>query len=347
LALSLVLGLTCIAEKNASPAQEKAPSDKSLEVAWSLEGSWTGVICDESKRAIYAIDGNGKCVELDLGGKQLREFKIPNSSRSILRMATLLPGKEKTLLAFSSWGEELQAFDLKGKKLWGYQGGAAINDVWASDLNGDGSDKVIIGHNGDGGLHVLDGTGKLLWKSIAIGNVWHVCAGDVLGVGKPQVVATSAEGKVHIFDGGGKQVEDLDASSYAEMVRVGRSLKKGEGAMILAAGSALVIGRVQDTQILSGMNGRGGIKWSLKLPSGSPAHVDSALLAPTKPWLAIGMRGGQVVVVDVENGKIIANSEDQGRTPAVAWASGKDSEAPLLLVATGYKLNAFRIAKNK
>lgn len=332
---------------NASAAPEKGSSQKGLEQAWSLEGAWTGVVSHEGKGAIYTIGQGGKCVELDLAGKQQREIKLAENKGSILRIATLPGAVEKALLTFSVWGEELRAFDLSGKHLWSYPRETGIDDIWARDLNGDGSDEVIIGYNGGTGLHVLNDMGKRLWKSTANGNVWHVCAGDVLGEGKPQVVTTSAAGTVHLFDGKGKQSKDLDAGCYASMVRIGKLSEKDKAAMIFVAGPALGGAGNQKTVILTSMSGQGEKIWSLELPAGIPLHIDSAQLAVGKPWLAVGMRGGQVHVVDLEKGQIIASVNDQGMTPEVGWASGKDLGVPLLLVATGRKLNAFRIAKSK
>jgi hypothetical protein len=221
----------------AGVAREGASSHKGLESTWSLEGTWTGVVSDRSRGAIYAIGPQGKCVELDTAGKQQREIKLPEGAGSIgsrpiergsaplLRIASLRGDPGKALLTFSRYGA-LKAYDLSGKQLWSYPPGHGIDDVWTHDLNGDGSDEVVVGHNGGTGLHILDSTGKLLWKSTAIGNVWHVCAGDVLGEGKPQVVATSAAGKVHIFDSGGSKsrlsVPDATPTWFAPR----KSLKK-------------------------------------------------------------------------------------------------------------------------
>jgi hypothetical protein len=54
-----------------------------------------------------------------------------------------------------------------------------------------------------------------------------------------------------------------------------------------------------------------------------------------------------VHVVDIEKGEIIAGVSDQGMIAEVGWATSKYAGAPLLLVATGSKLNAFRVAKPK
>src|SRR5207302_1653292 len=155
-----------------------------------------------------------------------------------------LAAGSKGLLTFSVWGQDLEAWDLTGKRLWTYPRQDGIDDVWAADLDGDGVDEVIVGFNGNTGLHVLNAKGELLWKSAGIGNVWHVCAGDVEGAGKPQVVTTSAAGKVHLFSGSGEKTADLDAGFYANMVRIGRPSAKDSKALIFVAGSGLGGGAV-------------------------------------------------------------------------------------------------------
>ena len=84
-------------------------------------------------------------------------------------------------------------------------------------------------------------------------------------------------------------------------------------------------------------------KWALKLPAGARPAVDSASLAPGEPLLAVGLRGGQVHVIDAENGSIIATASDQGFAPEVGWITRKAPGKPLVVVATGGKLNAFSV----
>ena len=222
-----------------------------LEQAWSLEGGWTGVVGDEGQGAIFTINRNGKCVEVDLAGKKQREIKLSKGVRPILRLVALGGDGAKALLTFSVWGEGLRVYDLSGKQLWSYPQATGVDDVWTGDLHGDGSDEVIVGYNGMTGLHVLDSHGQLLWKSAAIGNVWHVCAGDVLGQGKSQVVTTSAAGKVHVFGSDGKKSNDLDAGCYASMVRIGKLSEKDKAATILIAGSDLSGGADPKLEILT------------------------------------------------------------------------------------------------
>ena len=206
-------------------------------------------------------------------------------------------------------------------------------------MNGDGLDEVIVGYNGATGLHVLDNQGNALWKYMNIGNVWHVCVGDINGDKLPEVVTTSAQGRVHVFDGKGKRIKSIDAGCYANMIRLARLSKEDQAAAALVGGSG------DDGEVLVALTFDGERKWSVKLPSGPIDHIDSAHVASSSPWVAVGMRGGLVHVVDVTNGEIIAHVGGQGERPEVGWLETSGGEAPLLLVATGRELNAFRLLK--
>ena len=220
-----------------SAASDNDPAAKALEPAWSLEGTWTGVAGDEKEGVIFALDSGGRCLVLDSTGKTRREFTLPEASVSSLRLAHWPGEGRRTFLTFRLWSKELRAYNQDGKQLWSYLGGDGIDDVWASNLLGDKSGDVIVGYNGGDGLHVLDNNGQLRWKSTAVANVWHVCAGNVRGEGKLQVVSTSADGNVHIFESDNSERKVLDAGLYAHMVRVGKLSEKDKQATIFVAGS--------------------------------------------------------------------------------------------------------------
>jgi len=81
----------------------------------------------------------------------------------------------------------------------------------------------------------------------------------------------------------------------------------------------------------------------LNLQSALAPSAYSASAAPNKPWVALGMQGGYVYVLDVERGAVIASINGQGVRPEVAWANDKTAGAPLLMVTAPANLSAYRI----
>jgi hypothetical protein len=151
-----------------------------------------------------------------------------------------------------------------------------------------------------------------------------------------KVVTTSATGQVHVFDADGKRLKDLDVPAYCNMVRVGRPAAEGEAAPILVVGSG------DGGEQMLALDGEGTVLWTLDLPA-SVDHCDSMSIAADRPWAAAGLRGGVVMVVETGKGAVIAQSAGLGQTPSVAWHTAEAGADPLLVVATGRALKAFRI----
>ena len=263
-------------------------------------------------------------LELRLGGRQ-----------SVLRAARLLADAPRGLLTFAPWGKEVRALDSTGVTLWTHPGGQGIDDVWPADLDGDGLDEVIVGYNGGTGLQVLDHEGKPRWSDTTIGNVWYVTAGEIEGGGRPEVITTSASGKVHIFDATGRKLRDLDAGLYGNMVRFAPAAESGKPGTIIVGGTS------DEGEALAALAANGTPLWHLALSDGK-GHIDAALVAPGKPWLAALLRDGRVVVVELGKGTIIAQSTGEASRGDIAWIETKD--APLLVFTTATGLSAYRIA---
>jgi outer membrane protein assembly factor BamB len=334
----LLVGAFCFSLYGSALAQDEV---------WSVTGPWTGVASDDRSGAIYALGPRGRCVELDSTGQVQQEIQLAGDNGSLLRLAHLAKDEGPSLLTYGVWSAELRAYDAKGNQLWNYPRAMGIDDVGAFDLDGDRVDEVIVGYNGGTGVHVLNSAGKLLWKSTAIANVWHVSAGHLSSEKTAQVVTTSAAGKVHVFSNDGKTQQDLDAGCYGSMVRVRKISPKDKTATIFVAGPALEEGTDSKKLVLNALAGDGTQKWSLELPAKEALHIDSAALAPGKPWLAVGIRGGQVHVVEIATGQVICSVNDREPFCEVSWWPGNEEEAPLLLVANRRKVSALRITEAK
>ncbi|HEY1304773.1 MAG TPA: hypothetical protein VGF24_14520 [Vicinamibacterales bacterium] len=310
-------------------AVAQTPVVRELAAAWLSPGHWSGVVGDEKDLVIYAI-GFARGAQMNTAGEIQQEFMLPPTGGRTVRLARV---PHPILMIFTQWiTPGVDAYDISGRRLWSYPGGG-IDDVWAGDLDDDGSDEVVVGYNGGGGVHVVSGDGQLRWKSTAIGNVWHVAVGDVLGRGRPQVVTTSALGRVHIFNGDGDgRVDAVAPGVYASMVRVQKVSGGDDSATILVSGTDYL--RMVSTVIA--LTGDGASRWRLELPG----IVSTANIASSRPWLALGTQDGKVYVVDAVGGKTLGQVSGQGR-PEVGWIG----DPPLLLVATGGSLNAFRVAR--
>jgi hypothetical protein len=275
--------------------------------------------------------------DIDLSGKILNEKTFP--AQVLLRPARF-EGRA-AFLGFSTWSPAVTAYDLSGNPLWSYPPvrSTGIDDAVAADLDGDGNDEVVVGFNGSNGVHVLNSKGEVLWKYTSIGNVWHVAAGHVRGNGKAQVVTTSAVGQIHIFSGEGQGPANFSPGFYANMVRVGKAAPADPAETIFVLGSGGTASAIQ----AGAFSADGTARWSVSLPvSGNPS-AGSTLLAPGKPWLAVGTQAsGQIFVLDATTGAILASADGQGTAPELAWLSDKDS-VPLLVVSSRSTLRAYRL----
>jgi hypothetical protein len=303
-----------------------------MTAAWSLDGQWTGVSADETTGVIHAL-GRDRVGEIDVEGHIRHESPLPLSVARLLRLGTV---PRVLLVGFAEWGVDgVVAHGVRGERLWSYVVPEAPDDVWVADLDGDKTDEIVVGYNARGGVQVLDGQGRLRWKSTVIGNVWKVAAGDVLGRGTPQVVTTSAAGTIHIFNGadGADHAEIAPPRLYADVVRVKRLDPGDAAATILAAG----INQDTGASAAIALSGSGAVKWRVAFAG----KVHTAAVASSRPWLALGTREGEVLVVDAARGDVIGLVSGQERAE-VGWAV----DPPLLLVATGKALNAFRVDVN-
>jgi thiol-disulfide isomerase/thioredoxin len=306
------------------------PQTKGVKEAWKVEGRFRGVAAGGGR--LFAIAA-GLGIELDAAGKEVTKFPFAPGP-TVLRLANLVGDKDPELIGFTGWGPEVRATNLAGTELWKHAGGQGIDDAWPVDLDGDGLDEVVVGYNGATGLHVLSNQGKPLWKFTEIGNVWHVCAGDVTGDGEPEVITTSAEGKVHLFSARGKKLKDIESQLYANMVRFVPAVG-GDGGVIIAGGSK------DSEEAVVGLSADGKQLWETKVGV-ERSSIDEAAVASGRPWVAIAIRGQRVLVLNVADGSILAEVATTAPNASVAWVTPNNA-APVLVIADGAALRGWRL----
>ncbi|MGA2603523.1 MAG: redoxin domain-containing protein [Verrucomicrobiia bacterium] len=111
--------------------------------------------------------------------------------------------QDPRLLGYSNWGREVVVMDSQGKRLWSYSSLSGVDGAHWGDLDGDGTDELIVGMNGGGGLHAVDADGKKLWKA-SLGNVWNQAVVSARTNQPALVFATEAGGSVQVFDAKGR-----------------------------------------------------------------------------------------------------------------------------------------------
>ncbi|MGA2278947.1 MAG: redoxin domain-containing protein [Verrucomicrobiota bacterium] len=153
---------------------------------------------------------------LDLTGAETSSLPLPG------RFTLIECGRNKEkgarLLGYSNWGHDVTVMDHSGKKLWSVSASAGVDGAHWGDLNGDGTDEMIVGMNGGGGLQAWSAEGNKLW-SADLGNVWNQAIVSATRDQPARVFATEAGGSVRMFDAQGKPQATLrpNGGYYAQM----------------------------------------------------------------------------------------------------------------------------------
>jgi len=162
-------------------------------------------------------DGDGRPdILVADAGKQLHVFGADGVKKTSISLpgqfAAIDCGRDKQkgarLLGYERWGRKVIAMDAKGQEIWHYSAMFGADGAHWGDLDGDGTDEMIIGMNGLGGLHALAADGKRLWQAGGA-NVWGQAVVPATKDRAAIVLATDASGSVRILDGKGNPVRTV------------------------------------------------------------------------------------------------------------------------------------------
>lgn len=134
-----------------------------------------------------------------------------------------------------SWAVPATLSDKEGQVRWRSKSWPGIDDSVSGDVNGDGKLSVVIGFNGGGGLLLLDGQGKELWKKEE-SNVWHVETLDTNGDGREEILHSNAKGELLVRNGNGDVIARYLPNFYFRILP-SRAGEKKHGRLIFSSQS--------------------------------------------------------------------------------------------------------------
>ncbi len=210
------------AEPGPSPASGLKDAEKMLQPisAWSTNLPGAMALCsgdwDGDGAVEILVAAANKLLVLGLDGVEKSAVPLPGTFSAIECGRHRQKGAR--LLGYSNWGRQVEVVDTNGKALWSYSAMMGIDGAHWGDLDGDGTDELIVGMNGLGGLDAVSADGKKLWHA-SLANVWSQAVIPAGSGGQALVFASEAGGTVRVFNAQGRAVRTLrpDGAYYTTL----------------------------------------------------------------------------------------------------------------------------------
>jgi hypothetical protein len=191
-----------LTEIRKAPSELSEPVEKQeLKSLWSVAvpeasglcaGDWDG----DGNEEILVVDKDGSLSIISVDGVSGRTIKLKDKGSSI---AVGRRGGESRLLQYEIRRPRVTVYNPEGLPLWTYQDASAINGAYWGDLDGDGSDEMIVGNSSEGGLDVVgDGGSRLLRINGRNFGQNHSIVRKKSG--ESLIFATAIRGGVKVFD---------------------------------------------------------------------------------------------------------------------------------------------------
>ncbi len=316
-----------------------------LEQVWMHEGDWEGVDVDQATGDIYSLFDvawhpdtrawTAQVWRIGRGGNKRGFARIgaPGEPPSrMLRLARLTSGRAPGFVVGQPWSARIHAFDADGQYLWQHTSDDAVRAIWATDLDGDERDEVIIAAQGENGLRAVNADGSLRWKARSVTGFWGVVSLPPAAGVAPKVVGLDYANQVCVFDASGmleRRIAGTEGWSWDQMALAHASPGSAPTVVLTSAGALA----------LTAVDPAGELLWRISERVGR-TYVWALAGATDRPWAAVGLKDGRVFVYDVREGTRLA-SVMPGWYERLAWVPGTGDESPLLIAATTQGIKAY------
>lgn len=221
------------------------------------KGTKSNILIADHKKQLHVLDVEGNLIEslrlpakffqIECGQHKIDGFRLLGNSAA-----------------------KLYVMDCAGNVLWQYSkwlGFITIYNARWGDLNGDGTDEIVLGMKGWESLIALTGEGKPSWRITAIHNVWDHTILPQTPNNLPQILATEASGAIKVYSHTGALLRTLRPE--------GLYFFKLTAALInpptLVQIAATAIGHGKQAQEVLVFNPDGKVMW--KAPTYAPGHL--------------------------------------------------------------------------
>jgi hypothetical protein len=307
--------------------------------------------------AQVAAGGPATIFVLDRAGNVIQQFATYHRGESwasivsgALMVSANLPGTTGTSFIVSGkWNQAIRAYDSSGARHWSWQmreGGDAVDDIAAIRVPGQG-DFVAVGHNGFGGLCLLDARGVERWCNKSIGNVDFVTTIDCNGDGRDEILSKSPHShpyfgsKLGCYSTEGKLVADLNVPVEPYGLR-GFDVR-GDGRRDLIAWYK---DGLSGPLVLAAWTPEGQVLGELRLQTEAnraSATICAAKLRPGKGSdIAVALPDGWVVGISLDGdrwGHHVAGADGVGLALAALDLDGDGAQE--LIIASGKTVSAW------
>lgn len=239
---------------------------------------------------LIVVDGEAQLHVINYKGEVTATISVPECFGTIEFGIHAKYGPR--LLGYDSWGDQVTVIDGGGRRLWAYRSSAGINGAHWGDLDGAGTDEMVVGMNGGGGIHGVSPEGKRLWRNADIGNVWDQAILPATSDSEAVVIATEAGGSIWIFDASGEKIRTIESAwAYYNPM---------SAAEIDSAGTRQILAIDGDMAIAFDMQGT--VQWKTPVAEDHGAWRDTTFTAGdvdgdgVKEWAFIEASGDMVIV---------------------------------------------------
>src|SRR5437764_14461558 len=108
------------------------------------------------------------------------------------------------LIGFDIWGDSVEAYDRRGRRLWSYPQFDGVDSACVVNGEAPAEDSVAVGYNGDSGVRLLDAKGRLRWHAGGPGNVDSVAPAWLSKGGRAGVICSHSGKTILVFDADGR-----------------------------------------------------------------------------------------------------------------------------------------------